>query len=475
MSTGHDNLAGDFPANVSVPRRSRQEWERHRALIAMLYIDEGRTLKDVMEYMKAHHNFVGTRRMFVRKLEDWKLDYKHVRKTIAVDAFRQEMNATTSTSLMVQGRPFSVEQIQKYRRRKIEDLCRERARQRMSVNYLSRFIRNPSTLYAIEGLTSAVSEYVDGSFEAGTWSTSTLGGYLLSTKPQKQTTTEGILSIIFTGLLMLTACQRTVQAGGYQYIHAAFALLPGYIESEEPEFLIRLLIVRHSFERRNTLEMWQMLLRHVHELSQVIRGPRHPITRITLAFLTTPMHDHAEAQTRLADTWYSALYKHLMPNNIRACLTLGIELVSSLDGCRREGDQIRLLEQMLAIPGAAYQTKSFGRIIQQLVELGQMERANKALKTDQQRAAMVNIGILELERLRRLGLRELRKGSREKGYQLLYERFRKSEERHGLLAPLTIDSLREYCEYAKNDDGAKALLEERYHSLLQKVQKLSLD
>ncbi|EXJ92267.1 hypothetical protein A1O3_00817 [Capronia epimyces CBS 606.96] len=53
-----------------------EEWRRHRPLITRLYFEEGRTLKDVAEYLKKEFDFAPTERMYKSRLHTWGLDKK---------------------------------------------------------------------------------------------------------------------------------------------------------------------------------------------------------------------------------------------------------------------------------------------------------------------------------------------------------------------------------------------------------------
>ncbi|KIW29211.1 uncharacterized protein PV07_05038 [Cladophialophora immunda] len=53
-----------------------EEWRRHRPLITQLYFEEGRTLKDVAEYLKREYDFAPTERMYKSRLHTWGLDKK---------------------------------------------------------------------------------------------------------------------------------------------------------------------------------------------------------------------------------------------------------------------------------------------------------------------------------------------------------------------------------------------------------------
>ncbi|KAK5400946.1 hypothetical protein LTR06_011068 [Exophiala xenobiotica] len=52
------------------------EWRRHRLLITQLYFKEGRTLKDMAEYLKKEFDFAPTERMYKRRLHTLGLDKK---------------------------------------------------------------------------------------------------------------------------------------------------------------------------------------------------------------------------------------------------------------------------------------------------------------------------------------------------------------------------------------------------------------
>lgn len=50
------------PQKAVVQRRGRPDvmWEGHKAIIKALYMDEGRSLKEVMEIMKSNHGLEGS-------------------------------------------------------------------------------------------------------------------------------------------------------------------------------------------------------------------------------------------------------------------------------------------------------------------------------------------------------------------------------------------------------------------------------
>lgn len=48
------------PSKRSSNSYTSEEWRRHRPLITQLYFEEGRTLKEVAEYLKREFNFAPT-------------------------------------------------------------------------------------------------------------------------------------------------------------------------------------------------------------------------------------------------------------------------------------------------------------------------------------------------------------------------------------------------------------------------------
>lgn len=65
MAPGLGNMVTPVAASTQkalVQRRGRSDvmWEGHKAVIKALYIDEGRSLKEVMEIMKSNYGLEGT-------------------------------------------------------------------------------------------------------------------------------------------------------------------------------------------------------------------------------------------------------------------------------------------------------------------------------------------------------------------------------------------------------------------------------
>lgn len=57
-----------------------EEWQLHRPTIKRLYLDEDRTLPDVMRIMQQQHSFKASTKMYRSRLSLWKIDNKNLRK-----------------------------------------------------------------------------------------------------------------------------------------------------------------------------------------------------------------------------------------------------------------------------------------------------------------------------------------------------------------------------------------------------------
>ncbi|KAK8064675.1 hypothetical protein PG994_007313 [Apiospora phragmitis] len=55
------------------PGPSSREWAQHREVISRLYWEEDKTLKQVVDYMRTHHGFVASERMYKLRLKNWGL------------------------------------------------------------------------------------------------------------------------------------------------------------------------------------------------------------------------------------------------------------------------------------------------------------------------------------------------------------------------------------------------------------------
>ncbi|KAI1390288.1 Clr5 domain-containing protein [Hypoxylon trugodes] len=85
---------GDEPSSVNRERgRSTNDaWEGHRSLIERLYIDENKTLSEVMGIMESEHDFKASVKMYKTRLARWRLTKNITARPRVIQNLRQNHN-----------------------------------------------------------------------------------------------------------------------------------------------------------------------------------------------------------------------------------------------------------------------------------------------------------------------------------------------------------------------------------------------
>lgn len=117
MATGLKMADVSVTVDPRSARPSRETWALRKSTIKRLYLDEDKTLSQVMEIMKRDHNFQASIKMFKRRLTLWKLDCKNLRRSDVKQIARQkvERDAVNKTSqFSINGRNVDVDNVQRY-------------------------------------------------------------------------------------------------------------------------------------------------------------------------------------------------------------------------------------------------------------------------------------------------------------------------------------------------------------------------
>ncbi|KAL1880054.1 hypothetical protein Daus18300_001417 [Diaporthe australafricana] len=156
------------------PKRARgfsseAEWADHQPLIKKLYVDEGRTLQDVMEIMKRDHNFNASTKMFKTRIKTWgyrkniRLRHGEDKSLIQVLHNSVQYSGYSETPIrsfrLRNGQIISQDRLATYLRRRGEG--RARANQPVTI----RAVRPPDSLYISEAVLFQVRAYIHGGWE----------------------------------------------------------------------------------------------------------------------------------------------------------------------------------------------------------------------------------------------------------------------------------------------------------------------
>ncbi|KAK0111484.1 hypothetical protein ONS95_001839 [Cadophora gregata] len=98
---------------------SQGDWERHRLLIKQYYMDEGKTLNEVINAMR-NHGFKATAKMYKSRLKRWGLEKKHKESDMVVILHKKNQRDAIGkkSSFQLRGRDLNMEEVFLYFTRK---------------------------------------------------------------------------------------------------------------------------------------------------------------------------------------------------------------------------------------------------------------------------------------------------------------------------------------------------------------------
>ncbi|KAF7512441.1 hypothetical protein GJ744_001376 [Endocarpon pusillum] len=161
---------------------SEEEWDRHKDIIRNLYVEENKTLEELMALMLRHHSFRATKKMYNTRFAKWGLHkYKREDEMMAILSKKTERAAVGKKSaFQLRGRQVDMENAERYLKRKgitTRDIMAWRATGATTPPGLRCYTPEPIRPYPAapkvfhipESLFADIQTYFMGSFEAGTW------------------------------------------------------------------------------------------------------------------------------------------------------------------------------------------------------------------------------------------------------------------------------------------------------------------
>lgn len=425
--------------------------------------------------------------MYKRKFENWNLDCKNVRQSVAVEAYLQSSQEGVAPGgvFVVQGRQFSSDKIQKYRQRREKDLLRSRARRGLAnrsppLSPPSHEIALPDDLRTAHELGIMLVHYIDGSFQAGTWNIGTCRGEFRSNKKRMRTPThQNFYNTFADGLDLFLLGQHKVKKAAFRQISQALEVLQQTLLEEPPGLVTDLLTLMSRCRRSDRDEIGAMLADYTHKLSSCVLGAGHPISRIsaTLPAIVSPAHP--ELLQMVIEICRSKWAEHLLIQNPAAhlanCRFLGF-IMYHLD-LQREHEW--LLRGLLDTPGVAEQIKQYFELQTDLAEClllqGRRAEALELIRAVLNHAWAARLSnSCQLEILRVAGRCEQAAGSPETARTLLWEAVTWAESHWGETDSDTLYALDLYVQFHPDDAAAGSILEQRCRSLEEEMAALTL-
>lgn len=293
---------------------SQQAWERNRARIELLYLEENRTLAEVMAIMKRDHNFKATVKMYKQRLKTWSLDSKNLKrdevKQIACNFMTRNVTGKLS-QFRKKGRNVNFQDVLRYVRRRgclsLEDFARaaspatERAdvecytpvpvsgpieadlnntSKQLVFMTLPPWISQPEAYQIPQFLFWHAQLYLQGSFDAKVLSDCEKR-WLQSHKSQHRccgSHNDNFLDYYNTSKSLMI---RGDYVRGRQLLARACRMVERQLATEDPD-LIRALAVAHMCSMTDTqYQLWEVVLRHFCRRAFELLGLSHPLTQFS--------------------------------------------------------------------------------------------------------------------------------------------------------------------------------------------------
>ncbi|KAI0521125.1 hypothetical protein F5B22DRAFT_39414 [Xylaria bambusicola] len=263
------------------------DWASHRSLITALYIDQNRTLKDIMRIMEEKHNFFATLRMYKARFKQWSID-KKIKADDAVEVFRQQtarMNAGKPSAIYIRGRKIDPVRSQRYKYRaasivleQIQQLDEHRAIPlpllcKSELSYSNEIASVPQRLTdPIDTMAFRESMQILGNYVAD----------FLEARNQR-VTSDAVLSSIFTWDHYLTISQAFIGRNrvreGFTILELCFSKYKTYLQQPDWFFwpvtykVIAQLAYIHD-------DLANMFLVYASELTSILLPPQHPFNQL---------------------------------------------------------------------------------------------------------------------------------------------------------------------------------------------------
>ncbi|KAL8915785.1 MAG: hypothetical protein Q9172_006665 [Xanthocarpia lactea] len=155
----------------------KQDWVKHRTLITHLY---GKmALPKVMQHMTKEHGFITSERAYKRRIKEWGLDKKNKENEMRaiVRKYAERKANHKSSEFRVRGQDVDYREMVRYFARKGVSIDEVMARRKTSATPeavicftpVTAPIATPSVFAIPEAIFAAIRDYMNGSFDSGTW------------------------------------------------------------------------------------------------------------------------------------------------------------------------------------------------------------------------------------------------------------------------------------------------------------------
>ncbi|KAK3317766.1 hypothetical protein B0T19DRAFT_446709 [Cercophora scortea] len=286
------------------------DWVVAKPTIKQLYIDEKKTLKQVMAIMEIQHNFYATPKMYKSKFKQWNISKSFKpREVLAVlQAAEDRQAAGKASRIVVRGKEVDLDWVKDYIKRKRAKSARvvfgEHFRAlNMDIDKMDKVIcrtpspspqpslKPPAALSQTEELLHTVSLYINGAFSGGQWFVDRKG----CCRSRKGRRGNFFFLDLWDRLDMASnLMDKSEPVDLVNILNPAFVYLNDIIREEDPRSFPFLLGCFEVLRHRGRTDLMGSFLRYTAQLAARILGPEHPHSRIwkhTLAVFLSSASD----------------------------------------------------------------------------------------------------------------------------------------------------------------------------------------
>ncbi|KZL66751.1 hypothetical protein CT0861_04456 [Colletotrichum tofieldiae] len=314
-----DFEAGDMasPGQSAKPRKRvpAEIWETKRPIIARLYQEEKKSLKEVMEIMQRDYHFVATVKMYKSRIWKWGLDKKlKGDEVLAIMLLKRDRDVLKKpTEFRIRGQLVDLENINRYLKRNPSLMAKFKAGQTPSVQTaLEVTCRTPSPppsppralaptteMQSTEQVLCLFRDYIDGSFSSGAWWCEFDVDCSNSRLNQGDRSNDLFERVIASFALVNRCMIRGDQININSILGPAFESLKEIVAAESPDFVARTVCLLWYLDRHHKHDLLRLVLDYLAGLIPIVLGPHHILAHIWRRLGTADFSDYYELSMRL--------------------------------------------------------------------------------------------------------------------------------------------------------------------------------
>ncbi|KAI0890593.1 uncharacterized protein GGS22DRAFT_15686 [Annulohypoxylon maeteangense] len=295
MASPQATTQSSTPQRFNGPARDG-DWANYRDTITSLYLDQNKSLKEVMRIMREEYYFYATEKMYKIRFNKWGLHKKlraHQVAELLVQRGKRAAVGKSSVSF-VGGRKIDADRLNTYLRRvsparrkelvailsgrvemagsqkrSIEDIiCRTPSPEpEPAIETVPRRLDAPDSLRLPEECMQIVQAYIGGAFDGALWKTTP--NRELVFPPRGKTWLDPVSSarqLFINGFTDQGFCMIRETFAGYQEV----------MERQDPSLLVETCLALGAL-RQSGPDLAESLINYAYGMSRIILGPRHPL------------------------------------------------------------------------------------------------------------------------------------------------------------------------------------------------------